>query len=291
MPQRPAAAVLAIALVSGPAALCVAQDSPPAPPSPPAITAPVVLPPAGAILARAVEAMGGRDKVSRVKDMHLLVTVAMGQRDLEMEMWASGSDKLLIRQPIPQMAGSEIRIGRNGAVCWIEAPVAGVRAAEPSSIEQFAQFAVAHRTLLRLSEDYRSAETTGEETFDDRACFVVRFTDPTPDSPAVETPDISVLFVARTGLPIVLRRPVEDRGMVTLQEVIFSGWDSFGDLRLFREMEVRSRNRNQRLTFEKITFDPVDQSLFDIPPQLVVPSEGSAPAPPGAVRETPPARE
>lgn len=151
------------------------------------------LPKAEAILAKAVEAVGGKEKLDGVESFHYVGDVTIVGQGIsgEVELWWKSGD-FYTTQEIPGIG--LIEEGKLGEEIWSRDPITGLRKLEGDEAEQ-------HRwaSSLMLAADWQryfeKAETIGERTIDGKKAYDVRLS---ADSGA----EVVLTFDAESGLQL-----------------------------------------------------------------------------------------
>lgn len=137
----------------------------------PAVEAPPenAFPAAADLLAKSVEAVGGKAKLESVKSFHLEGTIGAPKQNLsgKVETWWKGGDFYMV-QTIPGLGIN--RSGKKGDLIWAEEPINGLRKLEGKEAEQHMW-----ASSLLLTADWRdffeTATTVAERTIDGKKAY------------------------------------------------------------------------------------------------------------------------
>lgn len=137
----------------------------------PAVEAPPenAFPAAADLLAKSVEAVGGKAKLESVKSFHLEGTIGAPKQNLtgKVETWWKGGDFYMV-QTIPGLGIN--RSGKKGDLIWAEEPINGLRKLEGKEAEQHMW-----ASSLLLTADWRdffeTAKTVAERTIDGKKAY------------------------------------------------------------------------------------------------------------------------
>lgn len=153
----------------------------------------VDLPEAEAILAKAVEAVGGRDKLDAIDSYHYKGEISILGQNIagDSEIWWQNGDFY----SESHMAGiGEIRAGKSGETIWSEDPINGLRELDGAEAEQHTW-----ASSLMLAADWKryfaSAKTVAERNEDGRTLYDVKLVS---DSGA----EVLLTFDAESGLQV-----------------------------------------------------------------------------------------
>lgn len=208
------------------------------------------------ILNKAIEAAGGTDAVKAVKSMHVMVNTETGNNPVKYEIYTSGPTKSFVHV---NANGIQIQMGRNGDVAWMK--MGAAQKVDASNVEQAANPARLNFSWTSIADRYKSIETTGSVDVNDDDCWRVRFADP-KEKPADGIMGARYIsFSKRTGLPARFEIPQANG---TMMQIIVSDYKKFGDLMMFTRMRQVAQ-RGQKMSFEKIEFNTVDDSIFEAP--------------------------
>jgi len=228
---------------------------------------PTEVPKPDAILAKAVQAIGGHKalKDAHAFKLHGLMRLADGQPIVEIELSTSMGGKVLCVMTFVGVGQS--RFGSNGVVTWEQTI--------NSSKEQLWRL-IDHDELAQkvrqinwlewftlLPAEIGRMKIDGEEEFDSESCWRIKiaYND-------LSEKDQFAFFSKETFRPRG-RRTIETtpNGDATI-DVFFRDWQRVGDLLLFHTV-VYSRNGSEvSMKFDQINTDALPDSMFRLPEQV-----------------------
>lgn len=226
-----------------------------APPKPPAASA--ELPEAAEILARHLEAIGGREALMGHSSRHVTGTITMPSAGLSgsFEMFEAKPNKAVMRITIPGVG--EMHEGFDGKIGWSINPMSGPSLLEGKQLEE-KKFDTDFFGDLHPAKRYASMETTARVDFDGRPCYKVVL--------ARRDGGQDVQFYdASTGLRAGATVTRESQMGTVNATVTEADYKKFGRI-LFPTKIVNSvMGLQQVMTIESVTFDKVEPSVFEPP--------------------------
>lgn len=151
------------------------------------------LPAAEEILAKAVDAVGGKDKLATITSFHLVGKLLVTGQNItgDLELWWKDGDFYTEQR----MVGiGEIRAGKQGAKIWSEDPINGRRELGGLEAEQHTW-----ASSLLLAADWKryfsSAQTIGERDKDGKKLYDVKLT-------STSGAEVELSFDAESGLQV-----------------------------------------------------------------------------------------
>jgi hypothetical protein len=241
----------------GPAALVlVLTAAGPAPAQAP----PASLPDARDLMARHVEAIGGREAVFAQSSTYAAGTMSMPDVGLsgKLELYAAKPNKVLMRTIMPGIGDFEE--GFNGTVGWSVNPLTGPTLLQGVQLEQ-KKFDADFHAGLKPDERYESITTIELITFDGRPCYKVRLVRPGGG-------EDFFFYDAKTGLKAGTVGTREGpMGPITATSVE-TDYKRFGSL--LHPTKITTSVGPQRIvmTFETLQFDKVDPAVFEPPAHI-----------------------
>jgi|GEM_PF-1452110 len=128
------------------------------------------LPKAEDLLAKSVEAVGGKAKLESIESFHLVGTISAPKQNLsgEVETWWKGGDFYMV-QKIPGLGIN--RSGKKGDVIWAEEPINGLRKLEGKEAEQHMWassllLAADWRDFFKEANTVKARAIEGKDVFD-----------------------------------------------------------------------------------------------------------------------------
>lgn len=218
---------------------------------------PAPLPPAEAILARHVRAVGGREAVLKLTSRAASgVLEQNGQPEIRFELVAKAPDKFYFRLSVPD--SGDLVQAYDGTTAWDAAPDAGVRVLSGSARAHRIRNATFYRDL-KMQELYTSLRTVGADRIGALDVYVV-------EGAVKEGPPERLYFAAESGL--LLRR--DTRYEADGQTVEFSTY--YEDYREVDGVQIPFALRRVgaddtfTLRFREIRHNlPVDEKIFAKP--------------------------
>lgn len=162
---------------------------------PPPEPAKEALPAAEEILAKAVEAIGGKDRLERIESVHYAARISMTGLNItgEIASWWRGEE---FYTDSTMVGVGRIQVGKKGDTIWSEDPILGLRKLEGKEAEQ-AQW----QSSLFLAADWKryfaSAKTTAARELDGKPVYDVLLTSEAAD-------EVVLSFAADSGLQVAL---------------------------------------------------------------------------------------
>jgi hypothetical protein len=151
------------------------------------------LPAAEGLLAKAVDAVGGKDKLATITSFHLQGKLLVSGQNItgELELWWKDGDFYTEQS----MVGiGQIRAGKQGAKIWSEDPINGRRELKDLEAEQHTW-----ASSLLLAADWKryfaSAETIGKREKDGKTLYDVKLT-------SSSGAEVELTFDAESGLQV-----------------------------------------------------------------------------------------
>lgn len=220
--------------------------------------APAALPDARAIIDRHVEAIGGRAAVLSYSSSHVRGRVEIPATGMSgpFEMFAAKPNLSLMRMTITGIG--DMQEGFNGTVAWVLS-FNGPMLSEGRQLEE-KKFDSDFYSELRDASRYASITTVERTTFDDRACYKVKFVHKGGNED-VEFYDVETGL--RAGAEI--RREVPGGMGVVNSTMTLRDYKRFGKLLSPTRQTVRAMGVDQVVSVESIEYDTVDPKVFEPP--------------------------
>jgi hypothetical protein len=269
-PCRYGCVLFAALALAGTSTISVAQETKPEAPPPSQPSAD--LPEAGTIIARYIEAVGGKDALLKTVSRHIRGTFSIPAQGMEgsLEMFRSIPNKLLIRVNIPSMG--EMAQGFNGQVGFTSNPMQGASLLEGNQLKQIGETADFY-TELHRAEKFTSMETVELTEFQGKPCYRVKLVTKTGR-------EYAEFFDQQTGLLAGDVGEQEIPGGTAEQITVYSDYKRFGDLLLPTRTATRIMTFEQVMTFESVEFNTVDETVYELPEEvkaLLKPTPSSQP--------------
>lgn len=218
------------------------------------------LPEPGTLVDRYVELLGGREGILGrpfIRSTGQFQLPAMGVTG-ELEVYQGHPGRNAVRVSIPGLG--EIRSGFDGSVGWSLDPLQGPRVMEGRELEQTREEA-SFASTLRDPSVVASMETIEQTEMNGESCWRVRLTwrsgRETFDCYSVE----SGLLVASTS--------TQESPMGSIQVTsLLNDYREFGGFRFPTRMTQQMMGQEQILVIHEVEFPPMDESVFDLPPEI-----------------------
>lgn len=212
---------------------------------------------AGAVLERYKQALGGVEAIRKVAS-----ETAHGE--LEGTGVEGKATFVSYAKPFKQLFkltrpdGTEIISGFDGKVSWAITPK-GASIDKDTPVESVRRDADL-QYALHQPDYFRKLELAGTADFDGRPCYWLHGT-------THWGKDNNQFYDVQTGLLAGYRFQSDDSsGALTV--VVFSNYKSFGGRLTPTKMTARSGKDFQTLTYTSLTYEPLPDSLFDLPPAV-----------------------
>lgn len=247
-------------LAAGLASFAVAQETTTAPAQKaPAQKAMEKAPTPEALIQKNIELMGGKDAWMKIKNI-----------TMKGEFTVTGAGMggpLLVRQKAPnqqlttiQINGiGEIKEGFDGTNGWELNPMTGPNLKKGVALEQAARSAK-FSSLLNPLDGLTEARTTGTVEFDGEPCWEVVAKGPGGEVKMY----FSKSAGSMGGMTMTADSPMGPLNVITKMK----GMKKFGDITVTTEMTVSMMGQSQSIKITDVTFEPIEASVFDLPPQI-----------------------
>lgn len=254
--KRTFATILAASLTS----FAVAQDGPSTPAQKaPAEKAMENAPTPQQLLQKNIDLMGGKDAWMKIKDITMkgqFVVTGAGM-----------GGPLMIQQKAPNQQLTTINIngigeiqeGFDGTNGWELNPMTGPALKKGVALEQAARSAK-FSALLNPLEGLTDARTTGTTEFGGQPCWEVVAKGPGGDVKMYFSKSNSGM----SGMSMTADSPMGPLNIITEMKDL----KKFGDISVTTNMTVSMMGQSQTITITDVSFDPIETSVFDLPPQI-----------------------
>jgi hypothetical protein len=251
------ARLLAALLISGLSVASLARGQ--TPPSP-AVEGNGPLPPAKEILARFVKEIGGRAAVEEIKSQHITGKVDMGGQGITgpLEVFAKRPDKILVKINLPGIG--EMLQGFDGKVGWGVNAVTGPMLLEGKMLEQLREQSV-FDSVLHEDQEFKSMETVGKTQFEGKECYQLKLVRHSGQ-------EVTEFYDVQSGLLMGSSQVQETPlGAIAVTGVV-GDYRKFGAVLFATRMTQKIGPLAQVMTFERMEFNRVDDSVFDLPASI-----------------------
>jgi hypothetical protein len=232
------------------------------------------LPAAEEVLAKAVDAVGGKTRLEAIESTHSTGRLVVTGQNIagEMEAWWKGGE---FYEEITMAGIGRIRAGKQGDTIWSEDPILGLRKLEGKEAEQ-AQWLSVPLLAASWQRFFTTAKTTGAREVDGKQAYDVTLTSAAGDEAVLS-------FAAESGLQVALSfSQVTPMGAMPFRMKMEDYRDVEGLKVSFRKVTDASvASMVQEIT--KIEFNvEVDETKFAMPSAPgAAPGAAAVPAPAG----------
>lgn len=247
-----------------------AQTEPAAPATAPAATAPATTIPAAdlmkaeEVIQRAMDAMGGKEKVEAIESTHYRALAKTPFGDVTVSVSAAKGGKLLLQQVY---AGGRVtvRIGSDGKTGWKHVSSSGQYVLmDENEVKDTASGADLTGVVLNLAERFPIAQTIDKTMFHDVMCWKVRLVDEKGNEGIGYFEVDSGRYIGLTFVQETANGPAET-------ELFFDLWKPVGDsgVTLFSKLTTSSRGMSQLMEIVDLSFNSVPPETFNLPAEVV----------------------
>jgi hypothetical protein len=227
------------------------------------------LPTAREVVDRFVETVGG-DKLSERSSMSSTGTFAIPAQGLEgpLTMHAKAPDHLLVEIEIPGYG--KVRTGYNDSVGWSIDPATGAQVLTDQPLAQLADQANFFSLLYR-DEDHESLTMIGEADFHGTACYQIE---------VVGKGGLSAqhFFSQESGLLVGMEADqYTPMGAIPTSTQI-KDYQDFDGIMIATRSEQTMMGMQQVMTVTSVSFEPIDDAVFALPPEIEALAEKAAEA-------------
>lgn len=210
-----------------------------------------------AVLDRYQQALGGVEAIRNVQSrtVHGEVEWISQSRKATFVYYAKPF-KSLFKLTLPD--GSNISAGFDGKVSWTVTP-------QGASIDKDTPLDAIRRDAdlqypLHQSEYFQKFELAGVTDFEGHHCYWLHGT-------TNWGKDNNQFYDVDTGLLVGYRFQADDASKLNTI-ALFQDYEKFGDLLIATRNTSRTGDQSQTFVYKSVTFEPLDDSLFDLPPAV-----------------------
>lgn len=233
------------ATASKPAAAASAQD----------------LPKAEQLLEKYIEAIGGKEALSKIKSLKATGSINIPQAGITGDMEMMQADgKMLMVMEMPGVGKQTV--GFNGEVAWQDSDLTGPQLMEGAMVEDL-KFQAKIDGYSDAAAYFDSMETVGQESFAGEDAYKVV-------AKKKGSPDKTMFFSKKSGL-IIGSEGEQDSGFGVMKiTTITSGYKKVGDLLMSHTVEQKLPNGMAvEITMSQIELNPdVPASKFELPESI-----------------------
>jgi hypothetical protein len=256
MKTRPSLPGCRVAEFAAVALLCAVwgADAPPAPATP----APAVeLPPAKEVIAKHIQAIGGREailKQTALRAKGKLDIISQGVKG-EFEVLRTKPNKQLIRIVIPD--AGQIDIAFDGQVGWLTSPFTEPQLLEGKMLAQ-ARDESDFYSALHEEQNFQSMATVAKTQFDGKECYQVKLV-------YKSGRQTTEYYDVKTGLQAGLQSTQESPQGAIDTTTRLADYTKFGETLQPRKITQMLGETEQVLTITSLSFDPIPEQEFAQP--------------------------
>lgn len=215
------------------------------------------LPPATDVIARYVEAIGGRASVLKHASRRAVGTFAMPAQGItgRVELVAARPDRFLLKVSLTGLG--ELQTGYDGSIGWMLNPITGPMLLEGKQLDQL-RFESEFDAALHEPAGYQTLETIERVEFEGRPAYKIRALRKSGDED-FEFYDVETGFLV--GSIVIRESPL---GSVKATNVM-SEYRAFDGLKIPTRQVQRAMGAEQVLTIDSVEFGGVEPSSFAPP--------------------------
>lgn len=228
----------------------------------PALLGAQAMPTAASVVARHVEAIGGKDAVMKISSVHQQGTMEMPGMGLsaEMSLYAAAPNKQSVNMVIPGIG--EILQGYNGEYAWNADPMSGPRLADGAELGNRAESAIFLESFgIFDATDFTSMEIVEKSLFAGEEAYKVKFV---RKSGSESYEFYSVASGLRVGSQ---SEAVSPMGTIQINATV-SDYKDFGGVKLPTRLSQSQAGQDIVMTMRSITFNDVPADAFALPPAI-----------------------
>lgn len=229
-----------------------------------AVSAEDPLPKADEILAKHIEALGGKEAFDKIQTRVAQATLDMSAQGIKLQMtiWSARPNKSysLIESDVT----GRIEQGCDGATVWSKSVMTGPRISKGK--ERFAALRDgAFERIVYWRDFYEKAECTGEEEVDGKPCVKIVLTPKPLDPEDVAHP--LTLWVDKESFLLAKMMSTAETPMGTVPTTMLPGdWREVDGILIPHEMRLQVLNQERKIVTDKVEHNvdlPADR--FDLP--------------------------
>ena len=221
------------------------------------------------VAAKAVESIGGREALDKIKSLHTVMTMTVMGAEIKMDSkWGSEGGRL----SKTESPFGNTEAGTNGTTAWMKMPSATGEGRymliDGMQAEQMESQSSMHMNILdpkRSADEMASIEVVGQEEFNGRMAHKVRFEPKDDSGPGF------LYFDAGTGRPLGLQQtqqgPMgEETSTITLAE-----WKKVEGVDFFHKMTINAPSMpggEVVMTVSKLEVNKLAEDAFELPEQV-----------------------
>lgn len=218
------------------------------------------LPTAQQVMQRYAKEIGGKDAFEKHSSQHLTGTIEIPAQKIsgKMEVFASRPNKLVMKVSMPGLG--DVTTGFNGEVGWMNTAITGPMLLEGKMKEEVATQADFDHTLHDPA-DYKVMETLGKEEFNGEECYELNLV----HKSGFESTEF---FSVKTGLQIGFIATQQTQFGPVKTTTLVSDYKKFEDLLMPAKTVQKVSGIETVMTIEKMDYDKVEASVFNVPPEV-----------------------
>ncbi len=226
--------------------------------------APAALPDGKTIVQRSLDAIGSKEARDSVHSTHMKLTAQSLMGTSKISLTLRDPNQVLMTQSIEGVADSQVEIGFDGSIGWMQTAHAPPRTLTTEMCAQFASGADAQELARSLDTRFASFTTLGAEILEGTETWKVRLV----DSDGIATVGF---FAKGTGLLRALEHTQQTPQGEATSRTLFDRWELVGPILCCRSLTVSQLGAKQEITFDEILFNKVAADAIRAPDVLRAP--------------------
>ena len=217
-------------------------------------------PPAREVIAKFVQAIGGKEAILKQSSQRLKgkwEMASMGQGG-DFELLRAKPNKQLLRVKLGDQG--QIVNGYDGKIGWMLNPFTGPMLLEGKMLDQASEEAEFH-SVLHDEKSFKSMETAGVRQFDGKESIELKLV-------TRSGREITEFYDAKTSLLIGTKAVHESPQGPTELTVVFHDYKKMGNILQPTRFVVKGEGFEQVLTVSSIEYDSVPDKEFDLPDEI-----------------------
>ncbi|MFM1830492.1 MAG: hypothetical protein RLZZ558_832 [Planctomycetota bacterium] len=243
----------------------------------PAPAAPANLPSAQDIFRRSVQAIGGEEAFRKHTSMRIKGSLGAAAMNMNgrMEILALAPNRFLTTIDMGQMG--TMQQGFDGTVGWMKNPMMGTQLLQGNTLEELRRQSDFYKEL-DPGKVWDKATTKGVSTFAGMPCYEIEVEGDMGRG--------SLFYGVDDGLARGMRLSMDSPMGKIPTETRMVEYRDFGGLKMAAKTEIAAMGAVQTMTVESVDFAPLEEKLFELPPDVQAlvagksgPANGATPPP------------
>ncbi len=220
---------------------------------------PADLPTVDAVVEKFLSAVGGKQAADGVKQFTMKGTLTIPGAGMsgDLTIWmASDPERMIMKITLPGMG--DIQTGIVGDVGWQSNPMMGTTLIDDKDLESMRNESKGVGSDPRTAFD--EVAVVGIEPFEGTACVLLRCS---------KGENVSTQFYDReSGLLIGSRDKVSSQMGTIEATTVIGDYKEFGAVKVATKFTSKTMGQSQVMEFKDVSFDPIDDSIFALPPEV-----------------------